>query len=154
MSLPTMDTDTLAAVAAEHGYELRRPHPSTLRRRRSARRRPFPVISRSDRSYQEPEGRQYGEGVPDQRDADAGYWRAGREVREACEPMTVAVGGTVRRIYDVTGWTQDPNSGKWRASLGAALTDDDLDREHPDYPYRHGDPCPTHRGRAYRPEWY
>jgi len=99
------------------------------------------------------DGRRYGEVSPaEQRQADAGSWRAGQAVRDQCEPMTIGVAGTVRRIYEVNGWRRDGH--KWVADLGRALTDADLDAHHPDYPYRHGDACPTRRGGAYRPETF
>lgn len=89
-----------------------------------------------------------------QRQADAGFWRVGEAVREACLPMTVTVAGTVERIYEVNGWSRDPGSRKWVADLGELLTDGDLDSRYPDYPYRHGGECPTRGGGAYRPETY
>jgi hypothetical protein len=135
------------------GYDVRTPHPETLRRRAQREKRVFPVISRSGRTYVEQSGREYGEGVEDQRDADAGSWGVGQAVRRDLEPMTVAVAKEVKRIYEVHGWTQNDN-GKWTAELGRLLTNEDLDREYPDYPYRIGDYCRTQQGRAYRPETY
>lgn len=82
------------------------------------------------------------------------YWRVGAAVRRDLEPMTVAVDGVVERIYEVHAWNQDTESGKWIADLGRSLTNAELDKTWPDYPYRLGDPCPTLRGRAYRPESY
>ena len=116
------------------------------------------MISRSGRRYREADGRWYGE-VPgnNQLQADAGAWRAGEAVRAACEPMTVAVGGVVKRIYEVLGWHQEPGQAKWTAELGRELDDDALDRDYPDYPYRrsgHRAECEPRKGGAYRPEYY
>lgn len=131
------------------------PHRSTRLRHAAKSQRVFPVISRSGRTYYEDNGRTYGETEPHlQKQADAKYWLVGAAVRRDLEPMTVAVDGVVQRIYEVFGWTQDSESGKWMADLGRSLTDADLDQSWPDYPYRIGDSCRTLRGRAYRPESY
>lgn len=152
--LTTEEQQLLRELAEKAGYEVRKPHASTERRRKQRAGRTFPVIARSGRSYVEDDGRRYGElSGSEQRQADAGYWRVGQAVRSDLEPMTVSVKGTVVRILEVLGWEQDPG-GKWVADLGRTLTDDDLDREFPDYPYRLGDDCPTRAGGAYRPETY
>lgn len=144
-----------AALLEAHGMPLPTPHASTVHRRRAKTERAFPVISRSGRRYTQPDGRTYGETEPaDQRQADAGYWRVGVGVRNACEPMTVAVGGIVKRIYQVQDWLPEPGGSKWIADLGPELSDDDLDRDYPDYPYRRGRACETRKGGAYRPEYY
>lgn len=131
------------------------PHRSTRLRRAAKAQRVFPVISRSGRTYYEANGRSYGETAPHlQKQADEKYWRVGAAVRRDLEPMTVAVDGKVKRIYEVDAWTQHAGSGKWIAHLSNQLTNADLDRNWPDYPYRIGDDCPTLRGRAYRPESY
>lgn len=131
------------------------PDTGTVRRRQHRSKRVFPVISRSGRTYREATGRLYGEtGPASQRQADAGFWRVGAAVRRDLLPMTVAVGGTVRRIWEVAGWTQDSETGKWVADLVRQLNDADLEAGWPDYPYRIGDDCPTTQGRAYRPETY
>lgn len=128
--------------------------PGTIRRRAQRGGRVFPVISRSGRAYREDGGRPYGELEPAQQmQADAGHWRVGQAVRRDCLPMTVAVRGRVERIYEVLGWQSD-EAGKWVAELGRLLSDRDLQRLYPDYPYRHGDECPTRKGGAYRPEMY
>lgn len=143
------------ALLAAHGAPIDPPHRSTRLRREARDGRVFPVVSRSGRSYREATGRIYGEVSPaQQRQADAGYWRVGTAVRDACEPMTVAVAGKVERIYEVRGWIRDSASGKWVADLGRRLTNDELDRLYPEYPYREGHECPTRRGGAYRPETY
>ncbi|WP_300265503.1 hypothetical protein [Microbacterium sp.] len=144
------------ALLEEHGQPITPAHSSTKHRRLARAKRPFPVIARSGRHYREANGRRYGE-LPagtDQRQADARYWRVGAAVRDACEPMTVSVGGTVQRIYEVRGWYQEPGQTKWTADLGRLLTDEDLDRDYPDYPYRYGNECKTSGGGAYRPEYY
>lgn len=155
-TVKTSLTREQVALLAEHGLPAPAPHRSTrLRRQARAGGRIFPVISRSGRMYRQSDGRLYGEApAPDQRQADAGHWGVGAAVREACEPMTVAVGGTVQRIYEIRGWGKDAASGKWIAELGQLLADADLDRDYPSYPYRNGDSCPTRRGGAYRPESY
>lgn len=131
------------------------PHRSTVLRRTAKTQRVFPVISRSGRTFYETNGRSYGETEPHlQKQADAGYWFVGAAVRRDLEPMTVAVDGVVRRIYEVHGWVQDPATRKWVADLGRLLTDGDLAQSWPSYPYRNGYPCHTLRGRAYRPESY
>lgn len=143
------------AVLAAAGIPVAPPARSTVLRRQAKQARPFPVISRSGRKFRDPDGRPYGEiGAAEQRQADAGFWRVGPLIRKAKEPMTVAVGGTVQRIYEVHDWEQDEESRKWVATLGRTLSDDELDQEFPDYPYRIGAKCPTAGGGAYRPETY
>ena len=147
-------TDAIELLRAE-GYEITRPDPSTLRRRqqRDPGQRAIAVISRSGRTYRQDDGRTYGEVTPPkQKQADAGAWRVNARVREHCEPLTVAVAGTVKRIYEVHAWK--PHGAKWTADLGDEMTNEDLDRNYPDYPYRLGDDCPTRQGGAYRPEFY
>lgn len=145
-TVPAMTTNTNGSPS---------PHRSTVLRRAAKAKRVFPVISRSGRTFYEANGRSYGETAPHlQKQADAGYWIVGEAVRRDLEPMTVAVDGVVRRIYEVLDWKQDPSSGKWVADLGRLLTDADLNQSWPNYPYRSGDHCPTMRGRAYRPESY
>jgi len=147
-----IDESTIQDII-DAGYDVRRPHPETIRRREQQAQRVFPVISRSGRTRVEASGREHGEGVKDQRDADAGYWRVSQAVRRDLEPITVAAAKEVKRIYEVHGWTQNEH-GKWKAELGSLLTNEDLDRDYPDYPYRIGDYCRTQQGRAYRPETY
>lgn len=150
----TLTAEQVALLEA-NGMPLPIAHVSTKHRRLAKTHRAFPVISRSGRSYREPSGRNYGKTVPAlQRQADARYWRVSVGVRDACEPMTVAVGGVVERIYEVKGWYLEPGQTKWTADLGLELSDADLDREYPDYPYRRGMQCPTRKGGAYRPEYY
>ncbi|MFC6013102.1 hypothetical protein [Nocardia lasii] len=152
-NLSEFSIEDLIAELEKRGYEVHRPHPTTLARRKQRTNRTFPVISRSGRSYVATNGRLYGEISPNQqRQADAGYWRVGEAIRAANLPMTVAVAGTVERIYEVNSWS--PHGDKWVAALGALLTDNDLDTRYPDYPYRYGDDCPTRNGGAYRPETY
>ena len=138
-----------AAIIAE-------PAESTIRRRLEKEKRPFPIISRGKRRYVSSDGRRFGAlySEEEQRDSDSRYWRAGKAVREACQPMTVAEGGIVKRIYEVHGWHQEQNQTKWTAELGDALTNEELDKHYPDYPYRIGDDCPTQGGGAYRPGYY
>ncbi len=143
----------------QHGMPPAEPHRSTQLRRQAKQGRPFPVISRSGRTYKDPDGRPYGEvDQRQQEQADAGYWKVGAAVRAALEPMTIAVGGTVKRIREVTAWTYHADSGKWVATFGQTFdTPEDnprIDALYPDYPYRIGDDCPTRRGAAYRPETY
>jgi len=153
MKLQDYSNEDLIAEMARRGLEVRKPHPATEYRRRLREQRVFPVIARSGRTYIQPNGRRYGETSPaEQRQADAGWWRAGAEVRDQCEPMTVSVAGAVARIYAVNGWRKD--GAKWLADLGPELSDADLDATYPDYPYRRGDSCPTRKGGAYRPETY
>ena len=147
------DSEQIAAaraiLEAVEGY--RAPDPGTVRRRAQRAGTVFPVIARSGRAYRDRDGRIYGETVPDeQRQADAGYWPVGAQVRAACAPMVVSVGGRVRRIYEVLDW--HAVGGKWQATLGRRLTDRELSNEWPGFPYRVGDPCPTRKGWAYRPE--
>lgn len=148
------NAETIELLRAQ-GYEITVPDPSTLRRRqqRDPGQRAIAVISRSGRAYRQDDGRTYGEvDPPEQRQADAGAWRVNAAVREHCEPLTVAVRGTVKRIYEVRDW--HPDGPKWNADLGQELTNDDLDRDYPDFPYRVGDKCLTRVGGAYRPEFY
>lgn len=148
-------TAAQAAFLEANGMPLPTGHVSTKHRRLAKTMRAFPVISRSGRQYKQADGRTYGETTPSQqRQADARYWRAGIAVREACEPMTVAVGGIVERIYKVNDWYLESGETKWTADLGSELSDEDLDRHYPDYPYRRGYECPTRKGGAYRPEYY
>lgn len=147
------ELDAARATLEAAGAEVTVPHSSTLRRREQREKRNIAVISRSGRAYRQEDGRVYGEVSPaEQRQADAGAWRVNGAIREDLLPMTVAVGGTVRRIHEVLDW--EPNGKKWVANLGRELTNADLDREWPDYPYRIGDDCPTRVGGAYRPETY
>lgn len=154
--MPTPTTAEIEAARATleaTGAEVRIPHSSTQRRREQRNSRNIAVISRSGRAFRQKDGRVYGEVSPEeQRQADAGAWRANAAIRADCLPMTIAVGGAVRRIYEVQGW--GPVGKKWVADLGAELSDADLDRDYPDYPYRIGDDCPTHGGGAYGPETY
>lgn len=144
-----------AAFLEANGMPLPAAHVSTKHRRLAKTMRPFPVISRSGRRYKQADGRAYGETTPSQqRQADARYWRAGVAVRDACEPMTVAVSGVVERIYEVKGWFLEPDQTKWTADLGPEISDGDLNRLYPDYPYRRSSECPTRKGGAYRPEYY
>lgn len=144
-----------AAILRANGVPAPAPHRSTVLRRQAKQGRSFPVISRSGRAYRQSDGRLYGElNSSDQRQADARYWRVGIAVRQALEPMTVAVKGKVERIYEVRDWYLEPGQTKWTADLGRSLTDDELDLRYPNYPYRIGDDCPTRRGSAYRPEVY
>ena len=150
---PAPTTDEMIAALEAMGYEVRRPHPSTLTRRRHRQQRTFAVISRSGKAYTASDGTEYGEvSAAQQRRSDAGVWRAGKAVRDELLPMTVAVGGIVKRIYEVNGWHQVDS--KWEAELGPMLSNDELDANYPDYPYRLGDSCPTRIGGAYRPESY
>lgn len=146
-------------LLSQHGMPPAEPHRSTRLRRQAKQGRSFPVISRSGRTYREGDGRLYGEvDKAMQEQADAGYWRVGAAVRSALEPMTIAVGGTVRRIREVTAWVRDADSGKWMAEFGRTFSSPEdnavIDRLYPDYPYRIGADCPTRRGGAYRPETY
>lgn len=135
------------------GADVRVPHSSTQRRRIQRTHRNIAVISRSGRAFRQDDGRVYGEVAPtEQRQADAGAWRVNAAIRNDCLPLTVAVGGKVRRIYEVLAW--NPDGKKWTATLGADLLNADLDRDYPDFPYRIGDDCPTRKGGAYRPETY
>lgn len=153
MDLTACATEDLVAELERRGLEVRRVHQSTEYRRKLRTQRVFPVIARSGRAYIEDTGRPYGEvGASQQRQADAGSWRAGQAVRDQCEPMTVSVTGTVERIYKVNSWAK--KGRKWVADLGPELSDADLDAHYPDYPYRRGDDCPTRVGGAYRPETY
>lgn len=153
MDLTLCDTDALVSELQRRGFDVRNVHPSTEYRRRLRAERAFPVIARSGRTYMQDNGRRYGEvSAAEQRQADAGSWRAGQEVREQSSPMTVSVAGKVERIYEVNSWHK--NGHKWQADLGRELSDSDLDSDYPDYPYRHGDACPTRKGGAYRPETY
>lgn len=153
MDLTQCDTGELVTEVRRRGFDVRSVHQSTEYRRRLRTERVFPVIARSGRTYIQDNGRRYGEvSAPEQRQADAGAWRAGEAVRAQCEPMTVSVAGEVERIYEVLGWHKD--GYKWVAELGRELSDADLDARYPDYPYRHGDDCPTRKGGAYRPETY
>lgn len=143
----------------EHGMAPPAPHRSTRLRRQARWGRLFPVISRSGRTYKDDDGRPFGEvDSAQQCQADARYWGVGAAVRAALEPMTVSVGGTVKRIREVTAWTQCPESGKWIASFGRTFESAEdnaaLDLLYPDYPYRIGDDCPTRQGGAYWPESY
>lgn len=150
---PTAEITAARALIEATGAEVRFPHPSTQRRRQQRSHRNIAVISRSGRAYQQPDGRIYGEVSPaEQRQADAGSWRANAAIRADLLPLTVAVGGTVQRIYEVNDWHRDGK--KWVADLGSELTNADLDSNYPDFPYRVGDDCPTRGGGAYRPETY
>lgn len=154
MSTPTPDEINSARATLEAaGADVRIPHSSTQRRREQRSKRNIAVISRSGRTYKQENGRLYGEVTPEeQRQADAGAWRANSAIRADRLPLTIAVGGTVRRIYEVFDWNSDGK--KWTADLGAELSNADLDRDFPDFPYRLGDDCPTRMGGAYRPETY
>lgn len=154
MSSPTPDEINSARATLEAaGADVRIPHSSTQRRREQRSKRNIAVISRSGRTYKQENGRLYGEVTPEgQRQADAGAWRANSAIRTDRLPLTIAVGGTVRRIYEVFDWNSDGK--KWTADLGAELSNADLDRDFPDFPYRIGDDCPTRMGGAYRPETY
>lgn len=141
------------ALLEEAGAEVRVPDTSTVRRRQQREYNAIAVISRSGRAYRQDDGRVYGEVSPEeQRQSDAGPWRANAAIRRDCLPITIAVGGTVERIWEVNGWYK--NGKKWSADLGPQLANDDLDRDYSDFPYRIGDECPTRRGGAYRPEYY
>ncbi len=154
-SIRTTLTLEQVALLEANGMPLPVAHSSTTNRRKARTMRAFPVISRSGRTYTEPNGRKYGRTVPsEQPQADARYWRVGVAVREACEPMTVAEGGVVERIYEVKGWYLEQGQTKWTADLGPEISDPDLAIRYPGYPYRRGYPCPTRNGGAYRPEYY
>lgn len=150
---PEEIADARATLEAA-GADVTLPHPSTQRRREQRTRRNIAVISRSGRAFQQEDGRVYGEVSPEeQRQADAGSWKSNPGIRNDCLPLTIAVGGTVRRIYEVFSW--EPDGGKkWVADLGKELSNADLDRDYPEFPYRIGDDCPTRKGGAWRPETY
>lgn len=154
MTTPSSEEVAAARATLEAtGADVRIPHPSTQRRRQQRSRHNIAVVSRSGRSYRQDDGRVYGEVTSaEQRQADAGAWRANAAIRAEALPLTIAVGGTVRRIYEVRAWS--PDGKKWTADLGAELADADLDRDYPGFPYRVGDDCPTRGGGAYRPETY
>lgn len=154
MNDPTPEEIAAArAILEASGADVRVPHSSTQRRRQQRSHRNIAVISRSGRAYRQDDGRVYGEVSPsEQRQADAGAWRANAAIRADRLPLTIAVGGTVHRIYEVHDW--HPEGKKWVADLGAELTNADLDRDYPDFPYRLGNDCPTRQGGAYRPETY
>lgn len=151
---PTAEEIAQARATMEAvGADVSMPHRSTQQRRAQRAHSNIAVISRRARSYRQPDGRVYGEVTPEeQRQSDAGSWRANKAIRDDCLPLVIAVDGTVQRIYEVNGWTL--NGKKWDAELGDALTNDELDRYYPELPYRIGDDCPTRRGGAYRPEVY
>ncbi|MFE2414980.1 hypothetical protein ACFXDE_42315 [Kitasatospora sp. NPDC059408] len=111
------------------------------------------VISRRNRVHRDG----YGEvGGKEQYDADRGAWPVGEEVRRKARYAVIAVDGAVRRVYKITGeWEPDPTSPKWHFA-GTLLTDLEIDAAHDagDLPLKPGDPCPTQRGRAYRPHWF
>lgn len=154
MTTPSPEEVAAARATLEAtGADVRIPHPSTQRRRQQRSRHNIAVVSRSGRSYRQDDGRVYGEVTSaEQRQADAGAWRANAAIRAEALPLTIAVGGTVRRIYEVRAWS--PDGKKWTADLGVELTGADLDRDYPGFPYRVGDDCPTRGGGAYRPETY
>lgn len=151
---PTPDEIAQArATMAAIGADVNIPHRSTQQRRAQRDHNNIAVISRRARSYRQEDGRVYGEVTPDeQRQSDAGAWRANQAIRNDCLPLVIAVDGTVERIYEVNDWS--PVGKKWEADLGAELSNQALDRDYPDFPYRLGDDCPTRRGGAYRPEVY
>ncbi|MDN6148847.1 MAG: hypothetical protein L0I94_08420 [Yaniella sp.] len=141
------------ALLEDTGAEIRIPHSSTVRRRHQKKNRAVAVISRSGRAYRQEDGRVYGEvDSANQRQSDAGPWPANVAIRRDCLPITIAVGGQVRRVYEVHDWYR--NGKKWSANLGREINNEILDRVYPDFPYRIGDDCPTRRGGAYRPEYY
>lgn len=154
MTTPSPEEVAAARATLEAtGADVRIPHPSTQRRRQQRAKHNIAVVSRSGRSYRQDDGRVYGEvASAEQRQADAGAWRANAAIRAEALPLTIAVGGTVRRIYEVRTWS--PDGKKWTADLGGELTSADLDRNYPGFPYRVGDDCPTKGGGAYRPETY
>lgn len=154
MTDPLSDEVAKARALLESvGAEVRVPHRTTQQRRAQRTSRNIAVISRSGRSYRQDDGRVYGEvDIANQRQADAGAWRANAAIRADCLPLVVGVAGETKRIWEVLSW--HPDGKKWTAELGRLLTDEELDEEYPDLPYRYGSPCPTRRGGAYRPETY
>lgn len=153
MSPTPEEIATARATLEAAGADVSMPHLSTQRRREQRTKRNIAVVSRSGRAFRQKNGRVYGEVSPvEQRQSDAGSWKSNPGIRADCLPLTIAVGGTVRRIYEVFAWK--PDGKKWVADLGQELSNADLDRDHPDFPYRIGDNCPTRKGGAWRPETY
>lgn len=143
-------------LLARHGMPVPRPHRSTVSRRRvRSGERLFPVVARSVRTFREAHGQPYGS-LPEATTGvlDAGPWRVSEPVRAALEPMTVAIGGYVERVYAVEAWEPTERPGWWVAQLGEVLSDAALDARWPAYPYRLGGECETRQGGAYRPESY
>ncbi|MGP9760958.1 hypothetical protein [Corynebacterium sp. AOP12-C2-36] len=83
-----------------------------------------------------------------QRQADAGYWRAGEAIREQCLPLIVSEDGIVVRAWSVNEWSQN-EYGKWAADLGRALDNSDLEELRS--PLLIGDALPTAGQTAFWP---
>lgn len=150
------DTMTIAEARATGRYDITQPDSSTVRRRQQREAgHAILVVSRRNRAYRQGDGRTYGEVDPaEQTQADAGAWFTNPSIRRDLLPMPVAVEGIVSRIWEVLDWERVPGTTKWAATFGRQLTDAELDREYPDFPYRHGDPCPTKNGRGHYPQYY
>ncbi len=95
-------------------------------------------------------------GVPAQYDADRGVWRVGVHVRTCARHAVIAVGGSVRRVYEIDpdGWEPNPGGWSFRAVGERALSPVEVDDLYADgeLPYHIGSPCPTTAGGPYRPE--
>src|SRR5699024_6785962 len=111
------ELEAAKALLEEAGVEVREPDTSTLRRRQQREYNAIAVISRSGRAYRQDDGRVYGEVSPEeQRQSDAGPWRANAAIRRDCLPIPIAVGGAVKRVWEVNEWYA--NGKKWSADLG------------------------------------
>ncbi|MBP1054166.1 hypothetical protein J6397_28820 [Rhodococcus qingshengii] len=92
-----------------------------------ARAQLWPTISRNRSEHVSATGRVYGATTDpaQQRQADAGSWRAGQEVRDQELPLTVAEDGVVVRVWAVLAWVSD-GAGKWVAVLDREMPNDEL----------------------------